>query len=126
MTTEDWMGIILLATAIVAVTFSQYLLASGHDRGTLSRRDARGLLLGRTKYLNDDEAWELGNAAARPLRTWIIRVGIAGLALGVAALFLWPGLAWWFIVGTLGLQVALMLINTVRTVRASGGMRDPL
>lgn len=126
MNTEDWMGFILLAASILAVTFSQVLTARGHDRGTLHRRDARRLLLGRTRYLNDDDAWETGNAAARPLMTWIIRVGIVGLVLGVATVFLSPGLAWWLIVGTLALQVALLVINTVRTVRASGGMVDSL
>ncbi|MDR7330720.1 hypothetical protein [Corynebacterium guangdongense] len=126
MNTEEWMGFILLAAAIVAVTFSQHLTARGHDRGTLHRRDARGLLLGRTRYLTEDAAWEAGNAAARPLMTWIIRLGIAGLALAVAALFFWPGLARWLAAGTLTLQVALWVINTVRLVRASGGMVDSL
>ena len=82
--------------------------------------------MGRTKYLNDDEAWEIGNTAARPLRTWIIRVGVVGLILGVAAVFLWPGVAWWLIVATLSLQVVLLVLNTVRAVRASGGMVDSL
>lgn len=126
MNTEDWMGFILLAASIVAVTFSQHLMARGHDRGTLHRRDAVAPGLGRTRYLNDDEAWEAGNAAARPLMTWIITVGIAGLVLAAATLFFWPGLARWLVAGTLGLQVALLVINTVRIVRASGGMVDSL
>lgn len=118
------MGFILLAAAIIAVSFSQWMMARSHDAGTLHRRDARGLLLGRTKYLNDDVAWEIGNRVARPMQSWIFGVGVAGLILAAAAAFFWPGLAWWLVLGTLGLQILLLLLNTVRMVRASGGMQD--
>lgn len=126
MNTEYWMGFLLLAAAVVAVSFSQFLMARGHDRGTLHRRDAVAPGLGRTRYLNDDEAWEAGNAAARPLMGWIIGVGVAGLLLAAAAVFFWPSLARWLVTGTLALQVVLLVLNTVRSVRASGGMVDSL
>lgn len=118
------MGVILLAATIIAVSFSQWMMARAHDQGTLHRRDARGLLLGRTKYLNDDVAWEIGNRVARPLQSWIMGIGVAGLILAAAAAFFWPAVAFWMLVGTAVLQVALLLLNTVRMVRASGGMQD--
>lgn len=124
MTTDDLVGIILFAAVVAVLSFSQWMKARGHDEGTLSRRDVRAPGLGRTKYLNDDEAWQLGNATARPLWTWVAWVGVAGLVLMVATLFFWQSAAWWVIVGTFALQVVLMAYNTYRMVRASGGMQD--